>query len=306
MWGTAIVLLLTASFFYLFIFVDPRGSGPLAMTRRFLYETLPSVTRRLIYAILGQKALDAVDWLIAYVCYKQNPLVQILYVLLAGGGFVVYVWVGFRKYIPTSPYVGEIHQYVGTAIMMVCYYTFLKASLTDPGTVNKQNLRRALRAFEFDGVMFTAKNECKTCKIEKPARSKHCRLCNKCVMRFDHHCIWLNNCVGYYNYRWFLAFLLSHSVICTYGAIAGLAIFQGVIEQQQLWEARFRNLKTGDLITPSWSLIFRYLFGQETAFVFVTILCIVMAVMLWLFFFYHCYIAGENLTTNERAKKAEV
>ena len=36
------------------------------------------------------------------------------------------------------------------------------------------------------------------------ATSRHCLLCCKCVHHFDHHCRWLNNCIGDANYKSFL------------------------------------------------------------------------------------------------------
>lgn len=37
---------------------------------------------------------------------------------------------------------------------------------------------------------------CEYCDSYCQQKSKHCRICNRCVDNFDHHCIWINNCIG--------------------------------------------------------------------------------------------------------------
>lgn len=34
--------------------------------------------------------------------------------------------------------------------------------------------------------------------------TKHCKTCNRCAKDFDHHCIWVNNCIGGANYQLFI------------------------------------------------------------------------------------------------------
>ena len=44
---------------------------------------------------------------------------------------------------------------------------------------------------------------CETCKIYKPDRCHHCKYCNKCMLKLDHHCFWFDNCITFNNYKYF-------------------------------------------------------------------------------------------------------
>ncbi|XP_072548774.1 palmitoyltransferase ZDHHC23-A [Salminus brasiliensis] len=58
---------------------------------------------------------------------------------------------------------------------------------------------------------------CPVCRLVRPPRAGHCRICGVCVLRMDHHCVWINCCVGQANHRDFLLTLLLFLLTSLYG-----------------------------------------------------------------------------------------
>eukprot|EP00005_Dracoamoeba_jomungandri_P006982 CAMPEP_0174271958 /NCGR_PEP_ID=MMETSP0439-20130205/49581_1 /TAXON_ID=0 /ORGANISM="Stereomyxa ramosa, Strain Chinc5" /LENGTH=271 /DNA_ID=CAMNT_0015362255 /DNA_START=74 /DNA_END=889 /DNA_ORIENTATION=+ len=60
---------------------------------------------------------------------------------------------------------------------------------------------------------------CARCEEFKPPRSHHCRECNACTLKMDHHCPWVGNCVGLKNQKYFVVFLIYASVGLLYAVV---------------------------------------------------------------------------------------
>ena len=54
------------------------------------------------------------------------------------------------------------------------------------------------------------------CETKKTSYSKHCIICNKCIEGFDHHCYWVNNCIGKENLYLFVSFIAVVNINLVY------------------------------------------------------------------------------------------
>jgi hypothetical protein len=59
-------------------------------------------------------------------------------------------------------------------------------------------------------------------ELYRPARAIHCDDCNACILKLDHHCPWVGNCVGKRNYRYFLLFVDFTGILILYQIACGI------------------------------------------------------------------------------------
>jgi len=118
---------------------------------------------------------------------------------------------------------------------------------------------------------------CTKCACVKPDRSHHCSVCGHCVLKFDHHCPWVNTCVNFGNYKYFVQFLGYALLFCLFGVLTLLQYFI------DFWQGDSRVNST----PGRFHILFLFFVAAMFA---ISVSCL---------FFYHLYLTSRNQSTIE-------
>ncbi|XP_013360949.1 PREDICTED: probable palmitoyltransferase ZDHHC20 isoform X5 [Chinchilla lanigera] len=181
--------------------------------------------------------------------------------------FVMFVW-SYWMTIFTSPATPSKEFYLSTSEKEAYIKEFSQER-------QQEILRRAARDLPiYTTTASKTIRYCEKCQLIKPDRAHHCSACDTCVLKMDHHCPWVNNCVGFSNYKFFMLFLLYSLLYCLFIAATVLEYFI------KFW--------TNELTDTRAKFHILFLFFVSAMF-FISVLSL---------FSYHCWLVGKNRTTN--------
>ena len=165
-----------------------------------LYGTVPSVSV-VTCRVLGMlnwknygSDFDSKYWLVKDACGLFTAGLTNFFIF--GGAYVVNVY-ALRD--QESSMINLMHSIVVCSLLFLGAISQWQCLLTDPGAV------------PLDAVPLKAMSKettCSRCGTFKPSRAHHDRVSKRCIIKMDHFCPWVNNCVGFYNHKFFILFLV--------------------------------------------------------------------------------------------------
>ncbi|XP_072931082.1 palmitoyltransferase ZDHHC16 [Epargyreus clarus] len=161
--------------------------------------------------------LEPIFWFVDnFASYLGKVFVFCVSILTSAVVFVAY-WVGLPYWWQRCPYTTVFLVVFGNWLLLNILFHYYKGVVTPPG-------------YPPHGTMIAeAASICKKCISPKPPRTHHCSVCDRCILAMDHHCPWLNNCVGYYNARHFYLYMVYMVAGVTFVIIAGIDLGYQVI-----------------------------------------------------------------------------
>uniref|UniRef100_A0A8B9FT11 Palmitoyltransferase n=1 Tax=Amazona collaria TaxID=241587 RepID=A0A8B9FT11_9PSIT len=261
----------------------------------FLARSASAVSQTLSFVIPAQ--LQSVAQRVLHrLFHTRSCLFVVLHVVLQAAVYVEYTWEVFV-------YCWELQFHL--LILLLPYLLlagnvgcFILCSRANPGVITKSNHASLVKIYAYDGVLFQKGIVCPTCDLEKPARSKHCSFCSMCVHRFDHHCVWVNNCIGASNAKYFFLYLFTLTAMAATTAVISAAFLIRVVLLSGMMHGSYIDDQGQERAVDILFLI-QHLFLTFPRIVFMLGFVILLTLVLGAYSCFNLYLALTNQTSNE-------
>ncbi|XP_069503453.1 palmitoyltransferase ZDHHC4 isoform X2 [Ambystoma mexicanum] len=233
------------------------------------------------------------------VLYTRSPFFVVLHVVLEAAVYGEYTWeiYGYCSELEFSRH----HLLLPYALGAVNLGLFWLCCTTDPGTITTSNQATYVPVYKYDGVMFHKKRICATCQLVKPARSKHCGVCDRCVHRFDHHCVWVNNCIGANNTGCFLIYLITLTLMAADLAVITTTFLAQVVSLSKMLMGSYLDAD-GQEHAMNMPFVIQHLFLTIPRIVFLLGFLVILFLLIGGYSCFMLYLLLRNQTSNEWCK----
>eukprot|EP00760_Papus_ankaliazontas_P039432 PhM_4_TR9566/c1_g1_i1/m.38111/K18932/ZDHHC; palmitoyltransferase len=117
------------------------------------------------------------------------------------------------------------HMFVSGSFTFIAFsivFNYVMALATDPGKPNSHYYSEEMTTT----TTTHSQSHCRSCANKpRPPRAHHCIVCGHCVLKMDHHCPWINNCIGHHNQRYFYLFLFYLWLGTLYAVLSCLGVY---------------------------------------------------------------------------------
>jgi len=145
--------------------------------------------------------------------------VIVTYIAVFYADYVVVKWIILQTMVDSLW--GAFNVVLFNTVVFLLSMAHVRAVITDPGTVPLPQSKMDFSDMHSSdvGCDFVDWTVCTRCETYRPPRAHHCRICRRCIRRMDHHCPWINNCVGERNQKYFMQFLIYVGILSIYSII---------------------------------------------------------------------------------------
>ncbi|XP_053204495.1 palmitoyltransferase ZDHHC16-like [Panonychus citri] len=174
-------------------------SVPVTRVSRFWYITkltLKSLfyNHHLDFGYAADTLLEPIFWFVDHFTSSLGPFFVSMVIIFLTIFVVIAYAIGLPWWWNQSVPVTLLALTIGNYLLVNVIFHYYMALTTPPGQP------------PHDRLLIEVVSICKKCMTPKPPRTHHCSVCDKCILKMDHHCPWLNNCIGHFNHRFFFSF----------------------------------------------------------------------------------------------------